>query len=52
MVMKIQVIVLWVVMPCSGVMANKCFGGLCCLKKEAKGSSKILISYQIPSQHH
>jgi hypothetical protein len=31
MVMKIQDVVFWVVMPCSDVVGYQCFGGPCCL---------------------
>jgi hypothetical protein len=31
MVVKIQVWVLWIVMPCSVAVGYQCFGGSCCL---------------------
>jgi len=43
MVMKIQVVVFWVMTPCSDVVAYQCFGGPCCLHvhPEAGGSMAL-----------
>jgi hypothetical protein len=48
-VMKIQFMVFWVVMPCSGMVGYHPFGGLCCLHlggevMETMWSSKTLVS--------
>jgi len=39
--MKIQVVILWVMTPCSDVAGYQCFGGNCCL--HLQGEVKWLL---------
>jgi hypothetical protein len=42
---KIQVVVFWVVRPCSDVVGYRRFGGICCLRK-------VLLNVGILPQHY
>jgi hypothetical protein len=51
MVMKMQVVVFWVVMPCNVVVEYQCFGEPCCLQDE-DGDSKVLQNFGLLLSHH
>jgi hypothetical protein len=51
MVMKIQVVFLWVVILCSDVVGYKCFSGSCCLHPEDR-SSEVIRNIGILLHHY
>jgi len=44
MVMMLQVIVFWVLMPCSIVVEYQLFGGLCCIHLQGEGNMEAAWS--------